>query len=340
MFNKTLKFSFAHVFAFLAIIAVMYITFMGATYSRGGDFVWGSIVAGASLVSLLVMSYAIQLLKASESKFDTRILWERFMVLVFIVIGSLIFYFPFSHFWAVVERSADIEQQFSRAIQQSKALFDNYESYTAERRGAYAQRLEEIAAAKESEDYRYGYFIEGLESHQIANSLLSMDIQQRGDNYTALSTSAHAWIEESSQEVSAYNVFLLGNIDQIQQAVSAWHRQLQVWTERPMLWEGGTMPFDVEGTTIGQTLEGLERVRQAFSEQTQYPNTMAWITAVLLAVLLSLPYHIQPRYSKAQKYYGFWRMGQGAQANDSELWDDKDAEHGKKGRRSSFTIDI
>lgn len=339
MFNKTLKFSFAHVFAFLGIIAVAYITFMGATYSHGGDFVYGSIVAGASLIALLVLSYTIQLLKASERNFASRLLWERAMVLVFIVVAGLIF-IPFSHFWTVVERTEKIEQQFTRAIEQSQGLFDSYESYAEARRKAYAQTLESAAATKGSEAYQDGLFIEGLESEQIDNSLLSMDIQHRGDNYTALSTAARAWIDASSVDVSAYNIFLLGNVDQIQQAVSDWHRQLQVWTERPMVWEAESVPFDAEGAAIQQSLEGLELVRQSCSEQTLYPNAMACLTALLLAAILSLPYHIQPRHSKAQKYYGFWRLGQRVQTDDLATWTDKDAERGKKGRNSSFTIDI
>lgn len=50
--NKTLKFSWGHIVAFISLIFISYVTYMGAFYQNGGDFVFAALKVGLLDTSL------------------------------------------------------------------------------------------------------------------------------------------------------------------------------------------------------------------------------------------------------------------------------------------------
>lgn len=78
--NTKLKFSWAHIIAFLAIIFISYITFVGITYLTDGSFCVATL--GMLVIDALLLLFFIgaQAMKGTDSKFATRIKKERFFV--------------------------------------------------------------------------------------------------------------------------------------------------------------------------------------------------------------------------------------------------------------------
>lgn len=342
-FNKTLKFSFGHVFALLALILISYISFMGTVYSTGGDFQTGGIVAGVVFTMLCILTYRIQLLKASEKKFARRIVWERITVGAFILACAISF-IPFSHFWTVFARGAKMEQIFGEAIESSKKIFTDYEAYTDSRYERYEEYLEGAAKSPDSADYRYIKFKPGMEEEQIEHLLLSMELKHRSENYNKLRDEAESWIDRANKDVTTYNIFLLGNIEQIKEAISGWHQQLQQLTEAPLAKEEKLAPksFDPKKESINASINALDKTRQSFAERAAFPNLYAWGAGLLLFALLSLPYHIQARHTKAQKHYGFWEFGRKGHNGNISIDEQSEEEkpsssRGKMGK--GFTLD-
>lgn len=57
MFEK-LQFSWGHIIAFLALIAVSYLSFVGLTYLTGGNFMWAvACMSVIDIVFILVCRY-------------------------------------------------------------------------------------------------------------------------------------------------------------------------------------------------------------------------------------------------------------------------------------------
>ena len=66
--NETLKFSWGHIFAFVAMIVGSYMTFMGITYFTDGNFLVAGI--GVGVLNLLIIAFFIfpQILKATTCR--------------------------------------------------------------------------------------------------------------------------------------------------------------------------------------------------------------------------------------------------------------------------------
>ena len=71
--NTKLKFSWAHIIAFLAIIFISYITFVGITYLTDGSFYVATL--GMLVIDALLLLFFIgaQAMKGTDSKFATCI---------------------------------------------------------------------------------------------------------------------------------------------------------------------------------------------------------------------------------------------------------------------------
>lgn len=61
--NEQLKFSWGHIIAFLALIVLSYITFVGVTYKTDGNFMKASIAMIVIDIVLLVFFIGAQMLK-------------------------------------------------------------------------------------------------------------------------------------------------------------------------------------------------------------------------------------------------------------------------------------
>lgn len=92
--NEQLKFSWGHIIAFLALIVLSYITFVGVTYKTDGNFMKASIAMIVIDIVLLVFFIGAQMLKATTKKFAKRIWIER----IFIFGSPIVFLFVCCHF--------------------------------------------------------------------------------------------------------------------------------------------------------------------------------------------------------------------------------------------------
>ena len=108
--NEHLKFSWGHIIAFIALITIGYITFMGVTYYTDGDFVSASISMVCVFILLFAVFIGAQFLKATHRKFARRIWIERIIVFSSPIIYRLAL-IPFSHFWTVQSHDNEIVLQ-------------------------------------------------------------------------------------------------------------------------------------------------------------------------------------------------------------------------------------
>ena len=79
--NRKLRFSWGHIVAFLALIFIAYVVFMGATYYTVGNYYAGLITMGCSVILIVLTILGAQVLKGVGKKFHRSIVWERILVL-------------------------------------------------------------------------------------------------------------------------------------------------------------------------------------------------------------------------------------------------------------------
>lgn len=121
---KNLKFSWAHILLFLAIIIIGYVTYVGITYKLDKGLtepLWYTLGIVALLVSWF---FGVQQLKGIDNNysFSRCIILER----VLLFFSPLVFFLcmgPFNHAWNVASHGEEIEGRFRDAINSSTNMF-------------------------------------------------------------------------------------------------------------------------------------------------------------------------------------------------------------------------
>lgn len=278
--NETLKFSWGHIIAFVALILISYVSFMGISYLEDGNFLYAGI--GTVIIDLVFVLFFIvpQLLKGTERKFNKRIWLER----ILIILSPVVFYFmlaSYFHFWNVFKNRQQIETTFSESVKTTKGMFDSYELYANERIKEYTKKL---ARAK-------------TDAISKNNKIEALKLQLIDENYKSLKETANEWIDRASG-ATVWNVFMIGNIDKIEDAVDGWNNTLNEFSSKIMSDETtGTEAFSDSDPSVVAAKESLNDLRNLYTEKGE-STAIAISLAVILYLMLVLPYVIQGRHMK------------------------------------------
>lgn len=298
--NERLKFSWSHIIAFLALIAVSYVSFMGFTYLTNGDFTFALIGMGITDIVFIMFFIGAQQLKASGVRMKRKIVWERILICgspVVFVAGMI----AMSHFWTVYRQDDVIVKTFQNSINDSKQLFDDYEDYAYERLDTYKSDLTAIVDNKiyDPTTYVEAGFEGTKDSVQIINMVEILRLQLLSQNYDKLKSEAIEWIDKASNGASTWNIFLLGNTREIKQAINNWENQLKMYAAKQMSNEDALAPvrqFSSDGAS--DAIDGINSLTAAYTTQTA-PPVAALIFGVVLYLMLLFPYFLQERHTKS-----------------------------------------
>lgn len=300
-FNQTFKFSYAHILSFLAILLIGYGIFMGLCYWFGGNFLSALVVALVAMSILLIGIYRLQMLKATEAQFDKSLRKERGGVAVFVII-CLGLFLPYNHFWVVNDQSDVLRTRFNVALENGNDMFKGYTSYAVDRLNAYEELLDSLQGRSALEHDSIFERSWPLVIHSEASQmrLLSKD-------HRSLYEKAESWIEDAKKDFSPFNVYLLGNLDQIESALNSWHGVLYSSSDHPLIEEDESVErFDKDKKLLNAAIGQLDEIRRVCTDASGL-SVMAILTGLMLFGLISLPYHLQGRHTKASTHYGFWK---------------------------------
>lgn len=298
--NKFLKFSWSHIFTFLAVILMAYFSFLGVSYWTHGNFFVAGIVTAVIVVLLIFWFVTAQMLKGTSGqfmKFKKSIAMERFLIfscpVVFILsLGPLV------HFWNVHSHNDEIVKTFKDGINASTGLFDLYENYAHERLDAFSTKLKNPSANAGAALFK------GISSRDVQREMMTQCLNDKllGSNFTDLKQKSTQWIQEANQEPSTWNVFLLGNIKEIKRSMQEW-RDLLVDFSTPILKceslaATDVKPFDDDRGIINNAVGILDRLDAIYSTM-EGPKPAAIGFAIAIFFLLLFPYLLQSRHSKS-----------------------------------------
>lgn len=277
--NETLKFSWGHIIAFLAIIFISYLSFMGLTYLTDGNFLIAGV--GVATIDILLLSTFIgaQVLKATDRKFNKRIIVERLLLLITPIV-FVVCYLPQAHFWTVFDQRGEIESQFKTSVAQSKEMFALYEQYADNRITAYQKNISKTDKNKTSR----------------TNKLEALTLQLKSDNYLNLKNEAITWIDKASG-ATVWNVFMIANIRTITEAIDNWNTQLVEMSTRVMSDEKA-VAFDSDSSVVQSVKNGLSQLNNIYSVKKDN-KLYTWAIMFFLYLMLIFPYLIQDRHVKS-----------------------------------------
>lgn len=279
--NETLKFSWGHIIAFIALIFISYVSFMGIIYLTDGNFLWAGL--GLLIINiLLILSFIVpQILKGADEKFARKIIFERILFFCAPVL-FIVSLFPYAHFWTVFEKRTEVETTFSESVKTTKGMFTSYEDYANNRINDYDKKL-----AKDK-----------VKSVQRLNKVEALKLQILADNYNALKKSSFEWID-SAEEATVWNVFMIGNINEIESAIESWNNSLTSFSSKIMTDERkGVVAFSASDPSVTAAKDNLNNLHSIY-KTTGKPTSIAIYIGVLLYILLLFPYVIQSRNTKS-----------------------------------------
>lgn len=302
--NETLKFSWGHIIAFVALIFISYVTYMGDFYSNGGNFSDAAIKVFVIDVLLLLTFIGAQILKGTDEKFERSIIVERLLICLcpIIFIYSMI---PYNHYWNVYSERNHIEELFTTSIEKSKMMFSDYDAYANNRIDKYDQHLSNIIKYKKENplQYKEAGFLGESDEIQKENYIKTLQLQLLSQNKDSLQDLALKWIENANQGASVWNAFLVGNIDKISSAIKSWNNTLSQVSEFKMTNEPSNIQlFNSEKESYTQALKGLQELKDTYKRTKGTTLTTIWSGFILFFMLL-LPYFLQKRNTRATGLY-------------------------------------
>lgn len=277
--NRKLRFSWGHIVAFLALIFIAYVVFMGATYYTVGNYYVGLIAMGCSVLLIVLTILGAQVLKGVDKKFHRSIVWERILVLcsplIIIIVGV-----PFSHFWTVQSSEDEIIQQFDKSIKASMGIFSDYESYSD-------SRIEHLKSS----------LVSKIKDDQLVNNRVDELSLYLKSSTTKSIKEAKGWINKVSDSPSIWNVFLFGNISTIEGAIEQWTESLNAISQKSISSETDVDSFSTANIHKEKALNGLTSLKGMYQE-TKTPNALAIMTLIICYLMLLCPYFVQERHSR------------------------------------------
>lgn len=302
--NQTLKFSWGHIIAFVALVFISYVTYMGDFYKNGGDFTASAIKVFVIDIAILLTFIGAQIFKGTDERFNRSIVIER----ILICLSPIIFVcamLPYNHFWIVLNSRDDIESRFSSSIEKSKQMFDNYEQYSNNRISAYETLLENAITNKDNDKVAYvkaGF--KGINDATIKQIYIeTLKLQLKSQNIDSLKTSAIKWLDAANQGTTVWNAFLIGNIDKISDAIEGWNNVL-VEVSKPVLSNelNSTKPFDADMKSFNAVKSELKQIQNIYTQSAGVSLNTVW-TGIILFLMLIFPYFLQKRNTRATGLY-------------------------------------
>jgi hypothetical protein len=279
--DETLKFSWGHIVAIVTLIFISYVSFVGTVYMADVSFISAGLVVLAINLVLIVFFIVPQLLKGTDEKFGREIRKERILLFLsplFFVLTMI----PFSHFCTVFGKRTQIETVFSESVNMTKGMFDSYELYANERMNVFKDSLS---------------VVEGLDSVGLQCRTNALKLQILDANFYTLKKSANDWIDKA-EGASVWNVFMIGNIKSIENAVNNWLACLNGFSNGFMEYEPeNAEPFEASDPSVTSAMDSLNSLRSVYTS-VEGPSVMAIAIGLILYLLLLFPYLIQIRNRK------------------------------------------
>lgn len=296
--NEKLQFSWGHIIAFLALIAVTYFSFMGFTFMTGGNLTYALCGALITMLIYVLVFIGAQQMKASGEKIAKKIRWERILIFASpaVFVAGMI---SVAHFWAVRNNSDVLIGTFKNSVELSRQLFSEYEDYSQKRLSNYNALLDAIIANKATNpgQYQRSGFKPGMEAIQKENMMETLRIRLLSENFTNARNQAMEWIDKSTNGASIWNIFLIGNKYEVQKAVTNWEELLRDFAAEKMSNE------ELNGPVADFTSEkGRMAIESINTLDTYYKKGGFTVAAVFFGIVIYLmllfPYFIQQRHGR------------------------------------------
>tara|TARA_B100000035_G_scaffold227316_1_gene195662 strand:- start:2312 stop:3262 length:951 start_codon:yes stop_codon:yes gene_type:complete len=137
------KFSLADLISLLIGIGFGFICFLGFNFYSFGDTRLSIFVACIITLLMIGTSMIAIRLKRTNRNFKIRRIWEIFFLFLFTGFTVCFIYFPFSHYFLVINNEVEIQSKLSRNLGQVDKLYEDYKKYYETQKEIYDLKLDQ-----------------------------------------------------------------------------------------------------------------------------------------------------------------------------------------------------
>ena len=281
------KFNFSWVFALIALLGYVFISFMGLTYTQ-------IVPLGLSaLISLVFAALVIFLVGIMCKAKATR--WLRlgmigqisigFVVLVLLLVSSIFF----THFTKMIKEQDVIVSTYTQTIDDARKLDEKYRAYVDERCANYQTKIQNLRAGSSY----YNKMIAkpsqlGYTKAQIAKRYSeTMKSFLLGDNMDELNEKRTQWLSQDTTTV--WNINLPNNIQDVTTSVNQWLRNYEELSAKQYTLETSVQAF--EDNEFNKNAEYLQNICTTVTT----PSLMSILLALLCFIFIILPWLVTPK---------------------------------------------
>ena len=281
------KFNFSWVFALIALLGYVFISFMGLTYTQ---IVPLGLSALISLVFAAVVIFLVSIMCKAKA---TR--WLRlgmigqvsigFIALILLLVSSIFF----THFTKMIKEQDAIVSTYTQTIDDARKLDEKYRAYVDERCADYQVKIQNLQAG--SSDYKkmiakpsqLGYTkaqIARKYSETMKNFLL-------GDNMDELNEKRTQWLSQDTTTV--WNINLPNNIQDVTSSVNQWLKNYEELSSKQYTLETSVEAF--KDQEFNKNAESLQEICTAVTT----PSLTSILLALLCFIFIILPWLVTPK---------------------------------------------
>lgn len=289
------KFSLADLLIVLGALCFGFFCFLSLNFLTLGDTTTSMI--GAVVISFVLggLAFGLKLLKRTSRNFKTCIIFESFLIILFLVVSFLAI-MPFSHFFVVSAQQESIKFKVLSSIVQAEGLFTDYETYANKRLNIHRNNLMSVVYAKALNplDYKNYGFIDGIDDNrQVYNEILSLKFQLYPTNYSQMKQIDSVWLADAKDKVTSWSPLgIVKVVNTLNAEVLSWNQQLKSYSSfRARKGEEGYPVFDSAAKLTFDDVSGIFTKRST-------PNTVALIFGIGTYLLMMLSYFITKRHPR------------------------------------------
>lgn len=306
-----------HVVAFLATMALCYVSFMGLVYLLGGHLVKSAILAVAYGIVLFTLAVLLQRLKGCRRHFSRNIEKER-ITAVLLAMACVFTALPFTHFFTVYSHEREVSATFTEALQEVQEMFVDYEATSEMRIKDYQSRLEKAVRNKKKNSRQYARMgltkhtegkVSGGDTLMTDNMVQALRLQLLSPAYMQLRREAQQWLHRAAAGATTRNAFLMGNAREIRTAVGSWQQMMNEAKAVRFYNEATTTPSDTTATVTAHAEAISQRLDQVLTtcSRRAFPTPHSLLLLSICWLALYFPYWLQNRDSKSwERFFPAW----------------------------------
>lgn len=282
--NKKLHFTWWHIFAFIAIIFIVYASFMGVAFKTEGNFLLSGFIAAGVVLVFVLFFLVPQQLKATEAGFSACIWIERILLTLAIPVTIAFASMPqspFVHFSAIVQKAPLIEGKFSTTVGSFDGMFTDYEAYASQREKTLSESLRN----------------QNLEAYEVANRKEVLHLLVMPKTYSDYKEQTVIPYIEKAKDISVWNVHTVSNLSKIRATADTIVNRLESQSGKILSYEDPAKVETFDGSqSLNAIIDKVNDLSGLFKDN--HWSWLAVICAFFASFFMFIPYLAQQRNGK------------------------------------------